>query len=78
MAGRPQSLKNVNKSLFYLEGKTASRDKKRDMIDLLKFIYPIKHDYHKNLTANQNDESSHTADEEDIYIADKLFTNNIL
>ena len=48
-------------------------------MDLLKFIPPVKHDYYKNLTTNRNDESSHTADEEDIiYIADELITNNIL
>ena len=45
------------------------------MVDLLKFIPPIKHNYYKNLRTNRYDGTSNTADEEDI-IADESITNN--
>lgn len=77
VAGRPQSLKNVDQPLLYPKGRSVTREKRRDMMDLLKFIPPVKHDYFKNLRTNRNDESLHTPDEEDIiYTADELITNN--
>lgn len=66
LVGRPQSLKNIDQPLLYPKGRTVTGEKWRDMMDLLKFIPPVKHDYYKNLSTNRNDESSHTADEEDI------------
>ena len=76
ICSRLQSLENVDPPLFLKV--ELWQEKRGDMMDLLKFIPPAKHDYYKNLTANRNDESSHTADEEDIiYIAYELITNNI-
>lgn len=79
VAGRPQSMKNVDQPLLYPKGRTVTREKRRDMMDLLKFIPPVNHNYFKNLRTNRNDESLHISDEEDIiYTADKLITNNTL
>nr|XP_033325321.1 uncharacterized protein LOC117219890 [Megalopta genalis] len=80
VSGRPQSLKNIYQPLLYPKGRTVTREKWRDMMDLLKYIPPVEHDYYKNLTTNRNDESSHPADEEDIIynISDELITNNII
>lgn len=36
----------------------------RNVMDLLIFILPVKHNYYKNLTINRNDESSRMADGE--------------
>ncbi|CAH1106789.1 unnamed protein product [Psylliodes chrysocephalus] len=66
LVGRPHGLKNIDQPLLYPKGRTVTKEKWRDMMDLLKFIPPVKHDYYKNLSTNRNDESSHTADEEDI------------
>lgn len=72
VAGRPLCLKNVDQPLLYPTGRTVTREKRKDMMDLLKFIPPIKHDYYKNLRTNRNDGSSNAAYEEDIiYVADK-------
>ncbi|UYV72367.1 hypothetical protein LAZ67_9002822 [Cordylochernes scorpioides] len=77
VAGRPQSLKNIDQPLLYPKGRTVTSEKRRDMMALLKFIPPVKQSYFKNLRTNRNDESLHTADEEDIiYVADELITNN--
>ncbi|UYV75554.1 hypothetical protein LAZ67_13000591 [Cordylochernes scorpioides] len=79
VAGRPQSLKNIDQPLLYPKGRTVTSEKRRDMMALLKFIPPVKQSYFKNLRTNRNDESLHTADEEDIiYVADELITNNII
>jgi len=79
VAGRPQSLKNVDQSLLYPKGRSVTREKRRDMMDLLKFIPSVKHDYFINLRTNRNNESLHIPDEEDInYTADELITNNNL
>ena len=43
-------------------------------MNMIKFIPPVNHDCYKILTTKHNDESSDTADEEDIYIADALIT----
>ncbi|GBM33203.1 hypothetical protein AVEN_253293-1 [Araneus ventricosus] len=70
VAGRPLCLKSVDLTLLYPTDRTVTRNK--DMMDLLKFIPPIKHDYYKNLRTNRHDGSSNTADKEDfIYIADE-------
>lgn len=66
LLGRPQSLKTIDQPLLYPKGRTVTKEKWRDMMDLLKFIPPVKHDYYNNLSTNRNDESSPTADEEDI------------
>ncbi|GBO13109.1 hypothetical protein AVEN_233885-1 [Araneus ventricosus] len=72
VAGGPLCLKNVAQPLLYPTGRTVTREKRKDMMNLLKFIPPIKHDYYKNIRTNRNDGSSNTADEEDIiYIADE-------
>lgn len=76
-AGRPLGLKNIDQPLLYPIGRTVTREKRKDMMDLLKFIPPIKHNYYKNLRTNRYDGTSNTADEEDIiYIADESITNN--
>ncbi|GBM94693.1 hypothetical protein AVEN_274913-1 [Araneus ventricosus] len=60
-----------DQSLLYPTCRTVTREKRTDMIDLLKFIPPIKHDYYKNLQTNRHDGSLNTTDEEDInYITD--------
>ena len=64
--GRPQSLKNIDQPLLFPKGRTVTKKNWRDMMDLLKFIPSVKHDYYNNLSTNRNDESSPTADEEDI------------
>ncbi|GBM50785.1 hypothetical protein AVEN_137107-1 [Araneus ventricosus] len=70
VAGRPLCLKTVDQPLLYPTDRTVTREKRKDMMDLLKFISPIKHDYYKNLRTNRHDGSSNTAEEEDIiYIA---------
>lgn len=77
---RPQSMKNVDQLLLYPKGRTVTREKRRDMMDLLKFIPPVTHNYFKNLktSTNRNHESLHTSDEEDIiYTAGKLIMYNI-
>ena len=66
-------MKNVDQSLLYPKGRTMAREKRRDVMDVLKFISPVNHNYFKNLITNRNDESLHT-----ISNADKLITNNIL
>ncbi|UYV82284.1 hypothetical protein LAZ67_21001583 [Cordylochernes scorpioides] len=79
VAGRPQSLKNIDQPLLYPKGRTVTSEKRRDMMALLKFIPPVKQSYFKNLRTNRNDESLHRADEDDIiYVADELITNNII
>lgn len=76
-AGKPQSLKNVDQSLLYLKGRTVISEKRRDMMDLLKFNPPVQRDYYKNLRTIRNVESLDTPDEEDIiHIAEELITNN--
>ena len=61
-----QSLNNIDQSLLYPKGGTVTKKELTDMMALLKFIPPVKHDYNKNLSTNRNNESSHTGDEEDI------------
>lgn len=50
VTGKPQSLKD--QPLPYPTGKLVTNEKRRDMIDLLKFIPLVKHDYFKNLRTN--------------------------
>ncbi|GBO36049.1 hypothetical protein AVEN_242381-1 [Araneus ventricosus] len=72
VAGRSLCLKNVDHPLLYPIGRTVTREKRKDMMDLLKFIPPIKHDYYENIRTNRHDGSSNTAGEEDIiYIVDE-------
>ncbi|GBL76679.1 hypothetical protein AVEN_53377-1 [Araneus ventricosus] len=72
VACTPLCLKNVYQPILYPIGRTVTKEKRKDMMDLLKFLPPIKHDYHENLRTNRNDGSSNSADEEDIiYIADE-------
>ena len=55
-----------------------TREKRKDiMMDLLKFLPSINHNYYKNLRTNRYDRASSTADEEDIiYIVDESISNN--
>ncbi|GFT10463.1 uncharacterized protein NPIL_284171 [Nephila pilipes] len=45
VAGRPLCLKNVNQPLLHSTDRTVTREKREDMMDLLTFIPPIKHEY---------------------------------
>ena len=55
-------------AFLYPTGRTVTREKRKNMMDLLIFIPPIKHDYYKK----RHDGSSNTSNEEDIiYIADE-------
>ncbi|GBM87572.1 hypothetical protein AVEN_121231-1 [Araneus ventricosus] len=69
VAGRPLCLKDVDQPLLYPTGRTVTREKREYMMELLKFILTIKHDYYKNLRTNRHDGSSNAADI--IYIADE-------
>ncbi|GBN32012.1 hypothetical protein AVEN_169109-1 [Araneus ventricosus] len=72
VAGRLLCLKNVDQPLLHPAGRTVRREKRKDLMELLKFNPTIKHDYYKNLRTNRHHGSSNTADEEDIiYIADE-------
>lgn len=52
--GRPlQSLANVQQDLLYSTSRPISTAKKKDMMDLLKFIPPIHHNYYKNLKTDR-------------------------
>lgn len=44
---RSQIWKNVDQPLLYPKGRTMIRVKRRDMMDRLKFILPVKHDYYE-------------------------------
>ena len=64
--GRTQSLKNIDQPLLYPKGRTVTKEKWRNMMELLKFIFPVKHNYFMNFSTNQNYEFWHIADKEDI------------
>lgn len=44
---RSHILKNMDQPLSYPKSKTATKEKWRDIMDLLKFISPVIHDFHK-------------------------------
>ncbi|KAK1120176.1 hypothetical protein K0M31_012547 [Melipona bicolor] len=48
------------------KGKTETKERKRDVMNLLKFISPSKHDYYRNLRTNRHDGTSNACDKEDI------------
>lgn len=76
-AGRPLSLKNIDQLLLHSIGRTVTREKRKNMMDLLKFIPPVKHNYYKNLRTNWYDETLNIVNKEDlIYVADESITNN--
>lgn len=51
----PLCLKNANQLLLHPAGRTVTREKRKDVMDLLKFIHPIKHEYYKILRTNRYD-----------------------
>lgn len=61
--GKVMLLNSVSQSLLYPETRAITKEKKKDMIDLLKYIPPVYHTFYKNLktVSSQKDYS-----EEDI------------
>ncbi|GFV78054.1 hypothetical protein TNCV_2081 [Trichonephila clavipes] len=43
--GRPSCLKNVNQSVLHPTGRSVAREKRKGVIDLLKFVSPIQYGY---------------------------------
>uniref|UniRef100_A0A1A9ZVC3 Uncharacterized protein n=1 Tax=Glossina pallidipes TaxID=7398 RepID=A0A1A9ZVC3_GLOPL len=70
VTSRPLCLKNVIQRLLRPTGRTVTREKRKDMVDLLEFIPPIKQEYSKTLRTNREDGSSNTANEDDIIFND--------
>lgn len=68
--GKPTLLKNVDQPLLYPNGRTISKEKLKDMKDLLKYIPPIKHEYFTLLTTDSNSSESPPETEEDVVYMD--------
>lgn len=64
--GRPMStLANVEQALLYPEARAISLAKKKDMMELLKFIPPIHHDYYMSLKTERGSSCKPTEDEDE-------------
>ena len=59
-------MKNGNQLLLYPKDRTVTKEKKKDMMDLLTFISPSKHDYYRNLRINWSDGTLDVLNEEDV------------
>lgn len=68
--GRPSILANLDQPLLYPTIRSITKEKRKDMMDLLKYIPPVNHDYFKNLRTNRGDNALNTPDEEDIIYDD--------
>lgn len=65
-AETPLGLKDIDQPFLYSTGRIVTRKKRKNMMDLLKCIPPIKHDYYKNIRTNRHNRTSNTTDQEDI------------
>lgn len=54
--GRPVNLYNINVDKLYTNARPVTKEKKRDMLDLLPFIPPVHHNYFKELITSENAE----------------------
>jgi hypothetical protein len=53
--GRPRNA-NIEQEPLYQRVRPVTKEKKRDMVDLLQYIPPVHHDYFRKLTVSYNDE----------------------
>ena len=60
---RSPVLKSVDQPWLYFKSKTVTKEKKRNVMDRLKFIPPGKHDY-RNLKTNRRGGTSNIVDDE--------------
>lgn len=56
--GKPTNFSKIQNPKLYNEIRAVTQDKKKDMLDLLKFIPPTYHQYYRSLTVNTNTRAS--------------------